>query len=871
MANGRRAGLPRRSLGLLLGLLSAGASGSQAAEQLVRVVVPQPLPRPAEFGLSALEASLKAKGMRVQRGELADAAPADLLVVAGLAGNDAVVRLLQQTRAALPSGTEALTVQRTVVQGKPALVLCGADARGLMYAALDAADRVAWSSPGEPPFAHIRDGSEKPFLAERAVSIYTMNRATFESRLHDEEQWRRYFWMLARSRINSFVVIFGYENGGYMAPPYPYFFDTPGFAGVRTVGMTAAQQQKNAAAFRRMIELAHERGIDVTAGIWDHIYRGGVQSGGIPGASELAGKEVPGLVTGLDEKNLGAYTTAALRKFLDTFPDIDALQFRMHGESGLKREEMEAFWHDVFLLMRRHRPGMRVDLRAKELPDSIIDDALKLGLKARVTTKYWMEQMGLPFHPTHINRENQRDRRHGYADLLRYPQRYKVHWRLWNGGTTRLLLWGDPEYVKRFVHSARLYDGDSFEVNEMLATKMLGEPHDAPPRPIHNERYRFYDYEFERYWYFYQLWGRLGYDPNTPQDVWGREFLRRFGDAAGPPLMTALNSASRVLPRIVAAAYRYQLFPTTRGWAEMMRQGDLPQYAALEGSDTEQFLSPRDEAKRILAREDTAKRRPEETAAFLGSLAMNILEHAASAEKTRRAGANKELSTTLADVRILAHLALFHASRLEAAVSYNLWKETGQSSYFDDAIGKEKRAVAEWEKMVAAAGDVYATDLAFGVHRVGFPRHWKEELERLREGLAKLTAERGKLPPSSPSVPPRPPRGTGDGQPPVVQIMPGGMASPGLDFRVTAKVNDRSGLKWVRLRYRHLTQFEDYETAEMKCDATSSMCTGVIPAAFINPKWDLIWFIEAVDQAGNGRMYPDLEQETPYVVTGVRR
>ena len=112
---------------------------------------------------------------------------------------------------------------------------------------------------------------------------------------------------------------------------------------------------------------------------------------------------------------------------------------------------MAGFWHEVFSFIKRTKPGLRLDLRAKELPDSIIEDALDQGLKTRVATKYWMEQMGLPFHPTHVNVENQHDRRHGYADLLHYPQRYRVHWRLWNGGTTRLLLWGDPEYVRRFV------------------------------------------------------------------------------------------------------------------------------------------------------------------------------------------------------------------------------------------------------------------------------------------------------------------------------------------------------------------------------------------------------------------------------------
>ena len=247
-----------------------------------------------------------------------------------------------------------------------------------------------------------------------------------------------------------------------------------------------------------MMRIAHERGIEVTAGIWDHIYRGGVQGGGIPGASENAGKRVPGLVWGVTADNLAPYTKAALKRFLEVFPEIDGIQFRMHDESGLKRGEMAGFWHDVFQSMKQARPDLRVDLRVKDLPDEVIDDALQQGLNARVNTKYWMEQMGLPFHPTHVPRPNQHDRRHGYADLLRYPQRYRVDWQLWSGGTARVLLWGDPEYVRRFAESARLYDGDSFEVNEMLATKMLGEPHDAKPLDILNPRYRYYDYEFER-------------------------------------------------------------------------------------------------------------------------------------------------------------------------------------------------------------------------------------------------------------------------------------------------------------------------------------------------------------------------------------
>jgi hypothetical protein len=244
-----------------------------------------------------------------------------------------------------------------------------------------------------------------------------------------------------------------------------------------------------------------------------------------------------------------------------------------------------------------------------------------------------MEQVGLPFHPTHVNTPNQHDRRAGYADLLHYPQRYRVQWQLWTAGTTRLLLWGDPEYVRRFAESARLYDGNSFEINEMLATRMLGEPSDEAPLPILNSRYRYYDYEFERYWAFYRMWGRLTYNPQTAPEVWESGFENRSGEA-GIHVMKALETASGVLPRIVAAAYRYDYFPTTRGWAEMNRQDSLQKFATEENSDIQQFENARAEARSRLQGTDTPMRRPPETASWFTQTANAIMSELALAGKT---------------------------------------------------------------------------------------------------------------------------------------------------------------------------------------------------------------------------------------------
>ena len=75
---------------------------------------------------------------------------------------------------------------------------------------------------------------------------------------------------------------------------------------------------------------------------------------------------------------------------------------------------------------------------------------------------------------------------------------------------------------------------------------------------------------------------------------------------------------------------------------------------------------------------------------------------------------------------------------MKAAVWYNVYLQTKDRFALQRCVDGESRAIAQWKKIVESAGDVYPETLKFGVHRVGFPWHWKEELAKLEEGLEKL-------------------------------------------------------------------------------------------------------------------------------------
>jgi len=1055
------------------------------------VIVNGTLGPAARHGLRELRRALQGASLSFEECATLDAAARGrTLLVVGPPGSPAVSDLLHAAQVAPPQGAETTLIHRTHWQSREALLVSGGDDRGLMYALLDVADRIGWAHDGADPLSRVRDTRESPYVDERSLSIYTMHKATFLKRFHDRAYWARYLDLLARSRFNTFALLFAYESAGLFAPPYPYFFDVDGFPEVSVAGLAAEEQRHNLRSLNALIAQAHERGLDFTLGIWDHVYRGGVQQG--PGQDPQ--NPLPWRVLGLNQENLVDYSVAALSCLLERVPNLQTIQFRMHGESGLTREEMDRFWARIYDVMAERAPGIRFDARAKGFPDHLIDLALAKGVEIRICTKYWMEQMGLPFHPTHVHPRNQMDRRHGYADLLRYPQRYKLVWRLWNGGTSRLLLWGDPQYVRRFATSTHLYSdaGSALDVNEPLATWMAGQDHDAPPFDPLRPAYRAHQWPFERYWHFYQLWGRLSYNPETPPEVWEVEFERRFGAAAGPILARALHRASRILPRIVAANYPYSLFPTTRGWVEKQRMGDLPEYAAALPSDIQQFQSFAGAARDRLEGRTSAQIHPLESSAWFARTSSEVLSLVEAAEARAESARNPEFAATVVDLRILAYLARYHARRCQAGFCYALYEGSRDLYMLEDALAHEEAAIEAWAQLVDAAGDAYAHDLPMGLARAGLTGHWRDELAALRQGLKALREERAAFRPAQPDggphvahvplhrarpgealvvratvsgsapitrvrvnyghkesevrtlelqgreasevdpstvrlAPPdraarqaagpggdlletlkpgdvcqgqvtdlrtfgafvdlggieglihiselswRPisfpgevlkvgdevevkvlnvdrqgkriglslkrleedpqstplgraplaqesegegaaahlyqaripgdqvaedlrywiealdvegrqttfPEGgqadplsvivTGDERPPTVIHEPIRAAPAGQPLTVTAQVHDPSGVVWVRLLYRSVTQFQDYRTLEMRPTGRADEYRATVPGEHLDPGWDFMYLIEAMDARGNGAIYPDLEIETPYVLVRLER
>jgi len=97
------------------------------------------------------------------------------------------------------------------------------------------------------------------------------------------------------------------------------------------------------------------------------------------------------------------------------------------------------------------------------------------------------------------------------------------------------------------------------------------------------------------------------------------------------------------------------------------------------------------------------------------------------------------------------------------------------------------------------------------------------------------------------------------------------VAEPRQPLHVAATVSAAAGIKWVRVRYRGLTQHEDFKTLPLRPTGQPNEWAGTIPAEDLDPKFDFMYFFEVMDQSGQGRIFPDLTQATPYYVVPLRR
>jgi hypothetical protein len=707
-----------------------------AAADDIRIIVDGELPPAARRALHELREALVAHGDRIDDRTAPDGKP-EILV--GLRQQSLFRDVDGSPPIAKVEGPECAAT--AWIDGRRKLLITGADERGLTYALRDAARGIEVLPKGEPWTKGITPAVEAPFLRVRNVSVHLFNADCEREWFFSEEFWHFYFRRLSLSRFNRCTLTFC-DQTNYLCPPYAYLVDMPEYPNVQVGDCTPEQRAQNRAMLRRIAELADEYAIDFDLGIW-------MQA---PVEKWAAPVMVSGLPEGLE---LAKYCALGLRRVLEACPSLDGIQLRMNAEAGVPEDEQTAFYKPMFQAMaafqaaQRPQSPLRLELRYKGLKQETIDAAVAEKLDVTVSTKFWAEHFGLPYHPTVVDSHWAKDR-YSFGTMLHKPRNYRVTYQLWTVGSQRLTLWGDPDYAARFARSCTLGDGEGFEVFAPLTNKGYGNRPGAWP-VIKNPEYRVGKWEQERYWAFYLAFGRMGYNPQSKLDFWNREFKHRFGDAA-EHVEKAYRAASQVLPLITA-----QLLPSASEWywwPEMDTGGDLETYARIQPSDPGMFTGIRRWEKTPGWRWEEWDETPgyfEEVVAqnFSGRDFANLLSAASDLQSYREDSEKRphpdstEWRITIADCKLLVGLARFHMAKLNAALTSATYEASNERYFLEQSASYLRQAQAAWQSVIAATDGIYHDDLVFGItpdmprsknghHHSG---HWRDRLKEIEADI----------------------------------------------------------------------------------------------------------------------------------------
>lgn len=913
---------------LSLGAAAAGSPGrgKQKERSRVRIVTdgndPVASAAPVVWAIRELTLALERQGLSVAiEGSAAreksrarqepNAAGAGFCIIAAGSRTPLALSLLKQAGATISDAAESLALVLANYQGKPQLLACGSDARGLMYALLELSDQLnnlgghtstqRHDSEAIEALAAQKATVEAPLNSVRAIGRLFASEVEDKLWFYDREMWPAYFSMLATQRFNRFHLGLGlgYDflrnvTDAYFLFAYPFFLPVPGYS-VRVANLPDAERDRNLEMLQFISSQAVAHGIDFQLGIWTHGYQW-IDS---PRANYT--------IEGLSAAEHAAYSRDALAALLKACPNISGVTLRTHGESGV-REGSYQFWKTVFEGVAKSEREVKIDLHTKGLDQQLLDAALGTGMPVNISPKYWAEHMGMPYHQAAIRevempRENPKTdgffglssgsrsfTRYGYADFLadspgKKRRAYSVMYRVWPG-TTRFLLTGDPVFAAGNARAFQFGGARGGEFLEPLSFKGRRGSGIAGGRCAYADSSLNPRWDWEKYLYTYRVWGRLLYNPDANPETW-RRYLRRQFQTSGAPLGSALASASRILPIVTTAhlpsAANETFHPEFYTNQQIVDHGkpyiysDTPSpkvFGNVSPLDPQLFSPPSDFAGELLKEvegERSGKYSPVEVAQWLEDLAENAAKRLLETGRNPASQSSPEFRRMAVDIRILSGLGKFFGKKLRAGTLFAIYEQSGERIALEEALKTYRGAREIWAQFAEEAKRVYVSDISIGTepHQRG---HWLDRLAAIDADIAQmakrleLTAQGGegtaRVRAAVEEVLGRPKR-----SPAAVHHTVPAQFRAGQPLEIAFAIREGPRANSAQLYYRHVNQAERYESVQMQ--HSSGEFRAVIPGSYTASHYPLQYYFELRQVGGKASLYPGFTAELtgqPYFV-----
>ena len=894
-------GLNRRRFLKALGTAAAAASVStkgftEPPNAVCIVVDPSDdvaTTQPVRWAIDYLAQALRDRGVVVTKGTRPEDSPERSFCIFAAGANSATGRrILREANVSMPDAPEALGLVTTSHQGLPALLACGHDTRGLLYALTELADLAQYASDTTPALESVETNIEQPANQVRSINRLFCSDVEDKPWYNDRAMWPAYFDLLVTQRFNRFNLAFGigYDfirkvTDAYFLFTYPFLLNVPGYQ-VRVPQLPDEERDRNLEMLRYISEQCVMRGLEFYVGLWMHGYEW-IDS---PNANYT--------IEGLDRNLHGPYCRDAVRILLQQVPNIHGLTFRIHGESGVAEGNFE-FWRTVFDGVATCGRPVQIDMHPKGMSQQMIDVALGTKQPVSVSPKFWGEHMGMTYHQADIRKiEKPRSEnkpglmalsegtrsflRYGYGDLLNQDRKWTVVHRIWPG-TQRILIWGDPAFAAGYSKAFSFCGSNGVEIMEPLSFKGRRGSGHAGSRCGYVDKTLDPRWDWQKFDYSTRIWGRLLYNPETKPIVWQRWLQRQFGPGS-KPIEMALANVSRILPIVTTAhapsAGNNMYWPELYFNQSMVDAEHFQPYfdtfaprvfGNASPFDPEMFLSINEYAEELLNADVSGKYSPVEVAQWIEDLAEAGRKALAQAEASASSRTGPIYRRFKTDIAIQIALGEFFAAKFRSGVLFHIYELTGDQAALEAAITKYKAARIGWAHAADAAQGVYVTDITVG-EQPYLRGNWLNRLPAIDRDIAEISA---KLDPGAPKK----------ASPKVLVAIQAALGRPdraparaehalpahfkrGHELPLTISVSGDT--QDVRMHYRHVNQAETYLSLAMQRQGSDHVA--IIPAAYTDTTFPIEYFFEFSNGDGKKVLFPgftsNLTNQPYFVVLG---
>lgn len=615
------------------------------------------------------------------------------------------------------------------------------DDDGVLYGAMDLLEQLRSTRT----VANKQESARFPFRALKFNLPWVSYRAGTALSLHNEtcrdlEFWESFLDMMVDNRFNTLTL--------WSLHPFHLMIQNSQYP--EACNLSEQELAEWQEFWRALFLMAKERGIETFIVNWN-IFTSPAFAKHHALEAYLHEPSPDYFGPGDDSQIIKDYMRTTVTQLIDTYPNLTGLGVSLgERDKNLSPAEREQFILDTFVAgMNEAKRKIRFIHRLPFSKGSQGSGAE--GLTTEQLTRKSIESLNLP---TTVITEAKFNWSHGHSspNLIKIhggemgdtywnppPTNYQIHWMVRNEDFFALR-WCEPDFIRRHI---------AVNGHDYVGGYYLGSECYIPAKDYMSQPPFVSGYAFERQWLYYMAWGRLLYNPDLTDEFFIDACRQRYGDA-GPVLFAAMKRGSRMPLRLASMfdfSWDYTLY--SEGFMSILAESNPERLITVEELCTRDTLDP-DFLSVVrfceLLRE--GKSVPQGKISPL-MLADQLMDDAVTALALLKPilinGNSTALTAELADAQAWAHLSLYFAEKLRAAVACQRFQHGNDREQGTIVVEALRRATEHWERLAAVTDPVYVEMPLAHIHRFDKGAteddrtfHWKRLLPAVRAELERV-------------------------------------------------------------------------------------------------------------------------------------